>query len=492
MKTEMFKKFIFAACISAICLGNDIVSAQTVRLHPQNPHYLEYKGKPVVLITSAEHYGAVLNPAFDYIKYLNALQNDGMNYTRIFTGSMYWETEGDFGISTNTLAPAKGTALSPWKRSSVDGNVNGGNKFDLDQWDEAYFDRLKSFIEEARKRDIIVEVTLFTSIYSEKSWNNCPVNPQNNVNNIEISDYKLVHTMESGNLLKYQEKFVEKIVTELNAYDNIFYEISNEPWADQAAWRNKPNVWQISSLDNWNSRLNIATDISLKWQSYIAGLIAETEKKSVKTHLIAQNYCNEVYSVEDVDPNISIINFHYAWSEAVTLNYGWNKVIGFDESGFAGSDDDTYRQQAWVFLMSGGGLFNNLDYSFAVGYEDGTLSQKAPGGGSPALRKQLSVLRKFFESLDFVNFTPDKDVISLSPGAYPYALSDKKNEFTIYLTGYAKSLHIKIPAGDYDVKWLNPSNGKVTDTQQIQSQSPVTILKMPNYSTDIVIHIKRK
>jgi len=157
---------IRTVCLWIMCGHICAVATQPIRLHPLNPHYMEYKGKPVILVTSGEHYGAVINPAFNYIKYLNTLQRDGLNYTRIFSGSMYWETEGDFGISFNTLAPASGTALAPWKRSSALENANGGNKFDMDQWDETYFNRLRSFVEEAQKRDIIVEVTLFTSIYN--------------------------------------------------------------------------------------------------------------------------------------------------------------------------------------------------------------------------------------------------------------------------------------------------------------------------------------
>lgn len=478
-------------CISFVFFWSLTVTAQPIKLHPLNPHYLEYNGNPVILITSAEHYGAVLNPAFDYIKYLNTLQQDSLNYTRIFTGSMYWETEGDFGIVYNTLAPARGTALSPWKRSSVGGNANGGNKFDLDQWDEAYFSRLKSFVEEAQKRGIIVEITLFSSVYSEKAWNNCAVNPQNNINNVVLSDYKKAHTMENGNVLKYQEKFVKKIVTELNKYDNIFYEIINEPWVDQVAWRNKPNIWQKSALEQWNSRINIASDSSLEWQSHMARLITDVEKSLDKTHLIAQNYCNEAYPIENVAPEVSILNFHYAWAEAVTLNYGWNKVIGFDESGFAGNDDDTYRRQAWVFLMSGGGLFNNLDYSFAVGYEDGTLSRKAPGGGGPILRKQLSILRRFFETFDFISFLPDRDVIILSPGAFAYAMSDRENQFAIYLTGSAEKLHVNIPVGEYLVQWLDPAHGTVTDGKTIRVLEPSTIIEIPEYFIDIAVLLRK-
>jgi len=32
-----------------------------IGLHPENPHYFLWRGKATVLITSGEHYGAVLN-----------------------------------------------------------------------------------------------------------------------------------------------------------------------------------------------------------------------------------------------------------------------------------------------------------------------------------------------------------------------------------------------------------------------------------------------
>jgi len=491
MKLFELKKLIPVVCTLVLCMYSYVISAQPISLNPVNPHYLEYRGKPVIIVSSGEHYGSVINPAFDYIKYLDTMQKDSMNYTRIFTGAMYWEVEDAFGITNNTLAPAVGTALAPWKRSEVAGNTNGGNKFDMDQWNENYFTRFKSFVEEAQKRNIIVEVTLFTSIYGEKLWSSCPANPQNNINNIALSDYKKVHTMDNGNLLNYQEKYVKKIVTELNKYDNVIFEIQNEPWADQPVGKNRPNSWQKLMPDNWESRIDIPSDSSIIWQSHIAKLITDTEKTLNKKHLIAQCYCNFLYPVEDVVSYASIINFHYAWSEAVTYNYGWNRVIGFDESGFAGSDDDTYRQQAWVFLMSGGGLFNNLDYSFAAGYENGTLSQQAPGGGSPQLRKQLLILRKFFERFDFIHFSPDKNVIVLSPEAYSYAFSNRKDQFAIYLTGVAKTLRVDIPTGKYQVRWMNPADGRIVNTKTIDAQAPFTTINMPDYSTDITVSLAK-
>ena len=73
---------------------------------------------------------------------------------------------------------------------------------------------------------------------------------------------------------------------------------------------------------------------------------------------------------------------------AVAMNYGLNKVIGDNETGFRGNSDSAYRMEAWRFILAGGALYNNLDYSFAAGNEKGDYQYPAtqPGGGSIALR----------------------------------------------------------------------------------------------------------
>ena len=42
-----------------------------------------------------------------------------------------------------------------------------------------------------------------------------------------------------------------------------------------------------------------------------------------------------------------------------------------------------YRSEGWEFVLAGGGLYNNLDYSFTVGHEDGGFQfpSTQPGGG---------------------------------------------------------------------------------------------------------------
>src|SRR5689334_7303821 len=87
--------------------------AAPLALHPDNPHYFLRRGRPEVIITSGEHYGAVLNLDFDYRRYLDTLAKDKLNATRLWAGS-YAETGGNFNIASNTLAPARGRFIAPW------------------------------------------------------------------------------------------------------------------------------------------------------------------------------------------------------------------------------------------------------------------------------------------------------------------------------------------------------------------------------------------
>ena len=48
----------------------EIPASGPIQLHPENQHYFLYKGNALALITSAEHYGALLNLDFDYHTYL--------------------------------------------------------------------------------------------------------------------------------------------------------------------------------------------------------------------------------------------------------------------------------------------------------------------------------------------------------------------------------------------------------------------------------------
>jgi hypothetical protein len=400
-------------CIVApgVALGQSSQS-RPISLHPENPHYFLWRGKPTILITSGEHYGAVLNLDFDYVAYFNALAKDGLNGTRTFTG-VYAEAIGSFNITNNTLAPAPNRLICPWARSGEPGYAGGGDKFDLTRWDERYFDRLRDFVAKAGERGIVVEVNLFCPFYEDSMWSLSPMKARNNINNIGDIERTNVYTLDKhGGLLPIQEAMTRKIVAELKEFDNVYYEICNEPYFG---------------------------GVTMEWQRRIADVITEAQRDFPHKFLISQNIANGSQKIADPHPAISIFNFHYAVPpDAVALNYDLNKVIGDNETGFRGTGDDPYRMEAWDFIVAGGALYNNLDYSFTTEHPDGMWTERPstmPGGGGPALRRQLRLLRDFIYGFNFIRMKPDNRVIL---GGVPgdltaRALVERGKAYAIYL-----------------------------------------------------------
>src|SRR5258705_6575692 len=146
MTTKGLPSFFASAILLASVFAEQ--AGEPIRLHPDNPHYFLWRGQPTVLITAGEHYGAVMNLDFDYVRYLDEVKTNRFNLTRVFSGT-YREVSSSFNITGNTLAPAAGRYVCPWARASSPGATDGGNKFDLTKWDAAYFERLKDFVTQA-------------------------------------------------------------------------------------------------------------------------------------------------------------------------------------------------------------------------------------------------------------------------------------------------------------------------------------------------------
>lgn len=440
-----------------------------ISLHPGNPRYLMIRGKPTVLITSAEHYGAVLNQDFAYKPYLDELKRNGLNYTRIFTGP-YCEVSGAFGIRDNTLAPATGKLICPWARSTQSGYANGGNKYDLNNWDNAYFNRLNSFVKEAGVRGIVVEISLFCPYYDDGSWKLSPLNAVNNINAVGKSTAHEVHSLKHDDLTHHQDAMTRKIVTEMRGHDNLFYEICNEPYFG---------------------------GVTLEWQMHIASVIVDTERSFPRKHLIAQNIANVSAWVDSPDPNISILNFHYTYPPtAVEENQSFKGVIGCDETGFQGQDDGLYRKDGWDFIMAGGALYNNLDYSFTVSKPDGTakVEHPTPGSGGRKLRTSLAALRRFINSFTFTKMKPESAVkiIGNADGITARALSEPGQQYAIYVRGGKQlTLAVELPKGRYKLNWVNTLTGQSIRNLTLNHTGGNVELSSPEYTDDIALSIRR-
>ena len=471
------------------CQTKLLVKQDVITLHPENHNYFLYKGKPTILVTSGEHYGAVMNADFNFQKYLAILHSAGLNYTRIFLGPYSELGNNLFGITNNTMNPKPESWLTPWIKETESG------KYNLTQWNEAFFIRLKSFVNEADQNDIIVEISLFTSYYTNHQWSTSPFNPKNNIQGFDSISFKQVNTINNGALMEIHEKYVRKVVQELNDFGNVFFEVQNEPWSD-----NPQLVEQIAEPDsvthpqNWQNKVEMARQESLDWQRRIPGFVVDEESRLPNQHLIAQNISNNRGKIVNPDPNISIFNFHYAYPEAASQNLHLNKAIGLDETGFMPHTDFIYRSQAWKFMLAGGALYNNLDYSFTVGSENGThaIDAGTPGWGHPEYRKQLKIMKNFLESLDFIRMKPDNSIVQVAKGniADFQVLAEPMKQYAIYLEKTrGASIELAIPNGEFQAEWLNPISGNRIKTENITANNRKVELACPDFDEDVVLRL---
>jgi len=260
------KSLLLATCY-LVALGTGAAESAPIRLHPENRHYFEFRGKPVVLVGSSEHYSALINLDFDYLRYLDEVRACGLNLVRVFTGT-YRQYPG-FVVEDSPLNVPPGRFLAPWARSNVPGGSDGSNKFDLTKWDASYFHRLHEFVDAASARGIVVELTLFCPFYvsfpniNDNLWNISPMNARNHINGVGAGSATDCFATTSD-LLPFQKALARKCAEELKSYDNVIFEIANEPYYG----------------------------VQPGWEALIIAELVAAEAALPQRHLIAQNIAN--------------------------------------------------------------------------------------------------------------------------------------------------------------------------------------------------------
>jgi hypothetical protein len=469
-----------------------------------NPHYFSYKDKTMVLITSDHHYGAVIDKDFDYEKFLNYLAQNGMNLTRIYPGGMF-ETPDKY-ITGNPLGPLPGRQLLPWAKTDQPGAnpllAEAGQpsfKFDLDKWNPEYFDRLKAFVEFARKKDIIVEVPFFNGMYNI-CWPLMAMYRDNNIQN--VGNYKaeecgIFTTNDARNqdVIKYQTAYIKKITAELDGFDNVIFDICDEP--------------SLQGLPD-GSVLSLPDSLVGPWINIMKEAFLEAEKSLPKKHLLGQTIknlspdfsgqsWNQWLPTEYVKPSVSALN----------ENYQNNKPLVNVESNYFGCSlsknpytAEAVRLEGWWYMLGGGAGCINLNGEYHRQQETGgEITQKQ-------IVPQKKVLIEFMNSLDlnglsrFTNFsgTPDS--------AFCLALAEPGKQYAFYLFhatfedswgahfisnpgNYQDTLILnEIPAGNYLKEWIDPASGKIINSEKTVWNGGNLTLKTLPYSVDIAFRMK--
>ena len=487
--------------------GIDDVS---IRLHPENPRYFYYNGKPLVLITATEHYGAVLNRNFSFMPYLDEMANNKLTLTRCFL--LYRELEAIPGNPHSPCKPLAGEYIAPFLRTGPGYATDGYPKFDLERWDPEFFQRLHAFLGEASRRGIIVELTLFHNTHNDLCWDLNPFSVKNNVSGVKDTTWQEYITMLNPGLWNLQQRYVRKVVQEVNQYDNIYFEICGEPAADIGG---RAKMREVE-----------------KWQVAIRDLIREEEAKLPKQHLIFEMPIypgNFGYQLDPLLDNkeVNVVNVHSISARCrgkmyplgisyerdlglQFLHYLWtswyeeaSKPLVMHEDlvaiGYLCDEGWTiHRKRAWTIVFSGG-HYDMIDFSIqARGQERGTPESREK------IRSWMKHLSELIHSLDFVHSRPLRDFPVAKPeGTNAATLTIGKGEWIIYLADSREinefeygsplsgKLVLPLPEGRYEARLYSPEKGEyIEDGIQLFSTGKATLM-LKSFTHDIVVHVKR-
>jgi hypothetical protein len=208
-----------ALIASATARSSD--NSDRIQPYPANPFYWQYKGQPVLLLGGSEADGAFQWTGDRLIDHLDLLHSVGGNVIR------------------NVLSDRRPDSAKPFLRLD-----NG--RYDLEQWNEDYFARLRAFLEETVAREIIVHLTLWDPHdHSHRGqWNESPWNPGNNITYTEsqsnlplvpptpYNPFAFYTTVEEDNkvVLRLQRRFIDRVLSISLEFDHVLYNIMNETW----------------------------------------------------------------------------------------------------------------------------------------------------------------------------------------------------------------------------------------------------------------------
>ena len=488
-------------------VGIQICSADALRIHPENPHYFLFRGKPLVLLSASEHYGSIMNRPFDFEKYLDDAVAHKMTMTRTFL--LFRELQS----ARNPSSPAKPDSpdyISPFPRTGPGKALDGEPIYDLDQWNPEYFNRVHRFLDAASRRGIVVELTIFSNTYAPEVWSLNPFRAENNkqhVGKVEWPEYLSLHDPE---LVRRQAEYARKIIDETSEYDNVYYEICNEPGGGV-----KGHI-PPSDVDAWQAEMGrvIRGELDrLHRPHLISGQQAFTYSPKFRFPL-AETYSQNLFDIVNVHPlpDTDLSGTLYQLGGFMSKELMLSEIVRFCRAAFAEKkptvldEDNTasmyrdptgwtiHRKRAWAALLNGSN-YDYIDFSITVGSEAGTPMSRSH------IRTWFQHLSEFMSSFDYVHaaLAPDwvkqiPENVTVSGMAvngqdYVAYLADNR-EVTSPTAGQPISgkLQLALPSGRFLVTLYSPVTGESSPALDLENGANVDL---PPFTQDIVIRARR-
>ncbi len=457
-RTMIVKLALFLSTVVVLAACGEAAQGP-LRPHPDNPRYFTYGTRSpngslkAIYLTGSHTWNNLIDLSrqgerFDFEKYLNFLQKHHHNFTKLWTWeSTKWDTRANKSLAKDFIHQA---APHPWARTGPGEALDGKPKFDLTEFNPAYFQRLRSRVAAAGERGIYVAVMLFEGWGLTRgnrrspaeegwAWQSHPFNPANNVNSIKIEGADTlsgrVHTLANPEVNELQAAYIRKVVDTLNDLDNVLYEVINEGGEQEWDWwvvktirdheRTKPKRHPIGITGHGAEKLESMLASPADW-------ISPGRK---------DGYGKSPPAWEG--KKVSIIDTDHIWG------------VGGNE--------------AWVWKSFLGG-HNPI---FMDPYDGSVLGKRDASRWKP-IRNALGQTRRLAERIHLQAMVPHPELASTG-----FCLARPGTEYLVYQPQPRKTFSLKLKPGSYRFEWIDPTDGNTVQHGDLKGVSGTTEFKPP-------------
>ena len=434
-----------------------------IQIYKENPRYWQYKGEPILLIGGSVDDNLFQIPNLK--EHLEVLKSVGGNYVR---STMGWTEEQD---------------VPPFKKV--------GDKYDLNQWNDEFWTRFRNFITWTHEMDIIVQIEVWATFnYYRDYWDVNPFNPKNNSNyTAEETGLPTVvnsHPSAAKNdffrsvpkknnqeiVLKYQQKYVDKLLAETLPYGHILYCMDNET-AVTPAWG---EYWS-TYIKNRAAEMGRGVETTESWNPWE---LSHEQHRNTKDH-------PEIYSFCDVSQN-NMQKQQTHWDNAQKYRAELNPIRPMNSVKIYGADTGKYGttrnglERFWRNIF--GGLASARFHRPPNGL-----------GLTETAQASLKSMRMITDEMHIFTCEPNNELLSNREENEAYTITNPGKEYAVYFPkGGSVDINLgvgkNLDAEKTIIKWLNINTSEWKKEEEISYSDSITLTAPTKAHWAVLILIK--
>lgn len=451
-----------------------------LRASTDNPNYFtDGSGRAVYLSGSHtwndfQDWGTDDSPQpFDFAAYVNMLVAHHHNLT------LLWQTELPVfrGLPTHANAsPDFFVTPQPWQRTGPGNALDGKSKFDLAKFNQAYFDRLRTRVQQLDAAGIYAGVYFFSGEWLLRfrfPGDGYPLTGANNVNGIDDGGGVRSVTMSAPNAITdVQDAFVRKLIDTLNDLPNVLWIVSQEAPPGSAWWNN--HLISLTRAYEAGKPLQHPIGFGVLADNNDATILnSDADWIAPAARISPTRSCGGGHPACKVNINDSDHSYFGIWNDSpqANRNYFWINFTQANQTLFMDPYVVFYPREK-----------RNLSPSPVHGISS------APDPRWDNVRDTMGYIRAYADQLNLAAMAPRSD---LSSTKHALASTDSVHpEFLVYApSGGSFTVNLSGVNGTIAVEWMNPATGARTAGASVNGGSALTFI--PPFNGDAVLYLSK-